>query len=167
MTIASADLQAGIRVREAKGSGLAVGALTVDDQFASHLDPGVSALQADLVWSSSRTLAASANESLDLSGVLTDDFGGTLAFVSVKAIKVQADPGNTNDVVVGAGSNPFVGPLGGTTPTFAVKPGGTAMFVAPKGGWSVVAATGDILKVANGSSGTGVTYRITVIGTSA
>lgn len=132
------------------------------------LESGTGSGQADKIFMDDRTLAASATENLDLAGSLTDAFGATITFATVKAILVIAKAANTNDVVIGgAASNGFVGPFGGTTPTVSVKPGGLALMVAPKTGWTVTASTGDILKMANSSSGTGVDYSIVIIGTSA
>jgi hypothetical protein len=49
-------------------------------------------------------------ENLDLSGVLANALGATLAFTAIKAILIVADSANTNNVVVGgAASNGFVG----------------------------------------------------------
>ncbi len=136
--------------------------------WVKRLTSGTGADQADLMFADTRTLAASATENLDLAGSLTDAFGATLAFAKIKAIIVQAAAANTNDVVVGgAASNAFTGPLGGTDPTVAARPGGAIVLFAPATGWTVTAGTGDILKVANSSSGTSVTYSIVIIGTSA
>lgn len=134
-----------------------------------RLTTGTSADQADLVFSDTRTLAASASENLDLAGGLTDAFGATLTFVEVVAILVIAADANTNNVVVGgAASNAFTGPFGDATDTVAVKPGGVAFFIAPGNpAFPVAAATGDILKVANSGAGTPVTYDLIIIGRSA
>lgn len=134
---------------------------------ASHaFTDGTGANQAQKLFTDQRTLAASANESLDLSGVLQDVFGATLAFTKIKAILVKAADGNTNDVVLGgAASNAWIGPFGASTHTVAVKPGGTAMFVAPDAnGYAVTAGTGDLLKVANSAAGSAVTYDIVLVG---
>jgi hypothetical protein len=129
---------------------------------------GTGANQADRIFADKRTLAASASEDLDLSGVLTDPLGAVLTFGKVKAILVRADKANTNDVILGgASTNPFVGPFGGATHTVSVPPGGAALFVAPGAGWLVAAGSGDLLKIANSGAGTGVTYDIVIIGTSA
>ncbi len=99
--------------------------------------------------------------------MLSDPLGVTVTFVTVKAIIIKAAAANTNDVIVGgAGSNPFVGPFGGTTPTVAVRPGGILMLVAPATGWTVNASTAHLLKVLNGGAGTGVTYDVIIVGTS-
>jgi hypothetical protein len=70
-------------------------------------------------------------------------------------------------VVIGAGTNPFSGPLGGTLPTITVPPGGEVLLTAPVSGWTVTAATGDILKIVNSAGSTSVDYDIIIAGTSA
>lgn len=133
------------------------------------LATGTAANQADKVWSDNRTLAASASEDLDLAGSLTDAFGATLAFARVKGLIVYAAAANTNDVVIGgAGSNGWVGPFGAATHTLTVRPGGLLTLFAPGAtGYTVTAGTGDLLHVANSSSGSSVTYDVVVIGASA
>lgn len=118
----------------------------------------------DVLWADTRTLVASATENLDLAGVLSGLIGGTVTAAEITAIYIESAAGNTNDVVAfGAASNPFNGPLTGTTPKLAVGPGDFALITNRKG-WTVTAATGDIILVANSSSGTPVTYTIALIG---
>lgn len=134
-----------------------------------NLSTGVGANQADLVFTDTRTLAASATENLDLAGVLTDAFGQSLAFAEIVAILVVASGANANDVVIGgAASNGFVSPFGDATDTVKVKPGGTFLLTAPgAAAFAVTAGTGDLLKVTNGGAGTPVTYDIVLIGRTA
>lgn len=133
-----------------------------------QLTPGTTTGKADKLFASSRTLAASATEDLDLAGVLTDPLGTTLTFVKVKAIYVKAAAANTNSVIVGgAASATFVGPFADATDKITIPPGGAVLLVHPGAGWTVTATTADLLKVANSSSGTSVTYEIVLIGTSA
>src|SRR5688572_29561037 len=68
--------------------------------YTLALTSGTGADQADKVFYAQRTITASANDDLDLAGVLTDPLGGTLTFVKVKAILIVAAAGNTNNVVV-------------------------------------------------------------------
>ena len=134
---------------------------------ASHaFTDGSGANQAQKLFTDQRTLAASDNETLDLSGVLTDVFGATLTLTKIKAILVKAADGNTNNVIVGgAASNAWIGPFGDASDTVAVKPGGTMMLVAPDAnGYAVTAGTGDLLKVANSAGGSAVTYDIVLVG---
>lgn len=131
------------------------------------LQSGVTDGKADKLFSDRRTLAASDSEELDLDSVLADAFGDTLDFAEIVAIAVKAADSNVNDVIVGgAASNAFVGPFGAADNTLAVKPGGCALLFAPNTGWAVTGGTGDLLKVANSSSGSTVTYDIVVIGRS-
>lgn len=131
---------------------------------------GTGAGQADRVWSATRTLAASATEDLDLVGTtLLDAFGAAVTFPKVTALIVRAAPGNTNNVVVGAGTNAWATLLN-TTGTITLRPGAWLAIAVGQtdiSGYVTTAATGDILKVANGGGGTQVSYDIVVIGKSA
>lgn len=123
--------------------------------------------KADLVFTDTRPLAASASESLDLAGSLTDSFGATLTFVKVKGLYVRASAGNTNDVVMGgAASNAFATMFGDPTDKVVLKPGGFILLAADVG-YTVAAGTGDLLKIANSGGTTGVNYDIAIIGASA
>ena len=139
--------------------------ISINERLA--LVNGVAAGEADLIWSDTRTLAASASENLDLAGALVDAFGATLTFVKVKAILIKAHAANTNAVQVGgAASNGFFAMFGASTDRLSLPPGAMSL-IANDGGYAVVASTGDLLKIANGGAGTGVTYDIVIVGTSA
>jgi hypothetical protein len=127
--------------------------------------PGALAGQANLVFADSRTIAASANDDIDLNGSLPAPFGGTIGFTAVRAIIIRAAAGNTNNVVVGAAaSNQFVGPFGAATHTLAIRPGDELVLTARGAGWTVTPATGDILRIANSGAGTPVNYDIIILG---
>lgn len=130
---------------------------------------GIAANQADKIYTLSNTIAASGSATLDLAGSVTDMFGVTFTIVKIKALIVRAAAANTNNVTVGpAASNGLVGLFAGTTPTISVMPGGVFAWVAPgTTAPTVTASTGDLLTFTNSSSGTGVTYDVTVVGTSA
>lgn len=145
---------------------IATGILPLDFEARYNFAQGTGANQADDIWSDERTLAASANEVLELNGgSLVDAFGFAIAFTAIKALVIMANANNTNDVVVGAaGSNPLASIMG-TTGTVNVKPGGCVAFIAPNAtGYVVTPSTAMNLKIANSSSGTGVTYTIIVVG---
>ena len=128
---------------------------------------GTSPGQADTVFSGQRTLAASANENLDLNGSLLDSFGAPANFVKVCALYFKAAPGNTNNVEIGgAASNGFFPMFGASTDKIKLPPGAGVLLMNDTG-WSVTASTADLLKVANSGSGTSVTYDVFVIGRSA
>lgn len=141
---------------------------TFNKKAVAELRTGVGVGQANLVFSDRRTIAASGNDDLDLAGTLTDPFGAVLSFAKIKAILIIAAAENTNDVVVGgAPANAFKGPFTLDAHKQGVAPGGMLMITAPKGGWPVVAATGDLLRIANGGAGTPVTYDVVLVGTDA
>jgi hypothetical protein len=122
---------------------------------------------ADRIYTATRTLAASANETLDLAGALTTPLGAACVFAKVKAIMITADANNTNNVVVGNATNPFPGPLSAGATTVTLGPGDVFLWTRKGAGIAVGAGATDEVKVANSGAGTGVTYTITVIGTSA
>lgn len=151
-----------------------------DDDFRPIIKQALSLLngtglnQADLIYADQRTVLTGANDDIDLSGGLTDAFGVTITMVELVAmmiINAPSDPtvaANTTDLTIGAGANPFVGFLGATHTIGPIKPGGAMMLFAgdASGLGTVVAATGDILRVAN-SAGATALYQVALIGRSA
>jgi len=132
------------------------------------IDDGTSADQIDLLWHDQRTLGVSASENLDVAGGLTDSYGNTLTMVDVRLIVVKASENNTNNVLVGGGSNALVNWVSDSSDVVVVKPGGVFFLYTPTNpGYAVTAGTGDILKIANSAGTTGVTYDIFIGGVSA
>jgi hypothetical protein len=162
-----------LNVQASQDSALDLGkaAFTAAKTYSTSFMNGVAAGQSNKLFTDTRTVAASSNDDLDLNGVLTDAFGGSLALLRVRALIVVAAAGNTNDVVVGgAAANPWLAPFGSGTDKVKVKPGATlALFagIADATSWVVVPTTGDILRVANGGAGTPVTYDIVIVGADA
>jgi hypothetical protein len=160
---------------DAKFTQVTALAETVDPvlkEYTAILASGTGAGQADKFWRAQRTLAASANEDLDLNGATFEDaFGTALAFVKVKGLLVAAAAGNTNNVLVGgAAANGFVSWVGAATDKVVLRPGAFFMLCAGQAdatGYAVTAATADLLRVANSAGGTSVTYDVYVVGTSA
>lgn len=152
-----------------KTADLSTASDSMSRRYGAYLSSGTGAGKADLRFADTRTLAASATEDLDLAGSLVDIYGATLTFAKIKAVIISAAAGNTNSVVVGAGTNPWLTALN-STGTITLRPGA---FIALGAGaadataYAVTAATGDILKIANSGAGTSVTYDIVIIGTSA
>lgn len=134
---------------------------------AITLDTGVGSGQADKIFSAQRTVLTAANDDLDLvGGPLLDPLGAALSFVKVKGIFIYALPANTTNLTIGNGANPFVGPFGAAAHTLQCQPGQWISLLAPNTGWTPVAATGDILRVAN-AAGASAVYNIEIVGTSA
>jgi len=127
---------------------------------------GVGAGQANVIFADTRTLAASANESLDFSGSLTQPNGSAAVFARIKYIYVEAATGNTNNVNVSMpASNGVPGIFLAASDGVSLKPGGNFEWLCPDATGAVVtASTGDLINIANSGGTTGVTYNIVVIG---
>jgi|SRR5579871_1474256 len=155
-----------VTLQQAIGLAAAAQAQALEKLEADFAD-GSGDHQAHQLWTSAaRNLAASASESLEFgsSGNLVDAFGNAIAMTKLKGLLIKADPANTNDVVVGGDTN-AIGLFGGATQVMHVKPGGWLLWVAPgAAGLGMTNGSTDTLKVANGSSGTGVNYDIAVLG---
>lgn len=127
---------------------------------------GIGANKAESIFHDQRTLVASANEDLDLNGILTDAFGGVIPFTKIKTLIVAAAAANINDVLVGgAATNQFINWVSDVTDQLIVKPNGLFVLHDPTaGGYVVTPATGDLLRITNGGAGTSVVYDIIIIG---
>jgi hypothetical protein len=125
---------------------------------------GTAINQAQIWWHDQRTLAPSANESLDLSGALAGLFGATLTLSAIKALVVVAASGNTNAVQVTRPANGipiFLASGDGVT----LAPNGIFAWVDPSAaGVTVTGGTGDLINIANAGAGTSVTYDIFALG---
>lgn len=156
--------------------GLLTGAVDIGDvQHSVSYGPTISfgdgsgANQITRIFADTRTLAASANEDLDLAGGLTDAIGQTITLARVRGLLIRAAGANTNNVIVGgAASNGWITAFGGATHTITLRPGGILLLAAPDAtGYAVTAGTGDLLRIANSSSGTPVSYDIVILGATA
>lgn len=147
---------------------LASGTVPLTLKKLFNLADGTGANQADLVFHDTRTLAASATEDLDLSGILTDAYGVAISFVRIRGIFVAAASANTNNVLVGgAASNGFINWVSDVSDKIVVRPNGVFALVAPDAtAYVVTGGTGDLLRIGNSGAGTPVSYDIVLIGAS-
>lgn len=121
---------------------------------------GVGAGQGNQIYQASLALTA-AVYNFDLSGLVTDGFGTTLAAARVKAIGFQNN--GTSTMTLGNHATAAWSTWLGATSTKTVKPGGWFIDVAPDAtGWAVTATTADILKIAG--TGTDGFYIFLVVG---
>ena len=129
---------------------------------------GVGANQVDRLFCDTRTVAASATDTLDLAGGLTDPFGATMTLARIKGLVVAASTGNTNNVLLtrpATNGVPLFSAAGDAVP---VRPGGFYLWCAPDATAVVVTpGTGDLIDLVNSGGGTTVTYDIVIIGASA
>jgi hypothetical protein len=163
----SAVIKAGISGSHTSVLDLGTATFPIDVRAALTLTDGTGASQSDRVFTDTRTLSASANEDLDLSGSLTNAYG-TVTFARIKAVYVTADSGNTNNVNVSRSTSNGVPLFLAATDGIAVRPGGIFLWACSDAtGVAVTAGTGDLLNFANSSSGSSVTYSVVIIGASA
>lgn len=142
-----------------------VAALPVLQSKFINLADGTGADQANAIYIDDFSIAASGSQNYDLAGALTDRLGNLLVFTAVKAIYLVADAANTNNIILGNGATPFIGPFGAAVHTLTVGPGGVLLLAErTAAGWPVVAGTGDILKLANSGAGTAVVGTLVVVG---
>jgi hypothetical protein len=162
-------LRAGITASQTSPLDLGTPAFSLSKIATLDLVSGTGVGAADRIFTDTRTIAASGTDDLDLAGSLVDAFGATLTFVRVKGILVVAAAANTNNVVVGgAASNQFLTWVGSASDKVNVRPGGMLLLAATDAtAYAVTAATGDLLRIANSSSGTSVTYDVVIVGCSA
>lgn len=131
--------------------------------------PGTGLGQADKMFAASRTIAASANDDIDLAGSLVDPLGAVVVFAGIKAIFVEALATNVNDVLIGpAATNGFLGPWSLAADKTRIRPGEFFCITNRSAtGWAVTAGTGDLLRLTNGGAGSTVGYNIVLVGDSA
>lgn len=118
---------------------------------------------ADLVFSDSRTLAAT-SESLDVRGGLTSAFGSTLAIAKIKVLAIRNKATTTGfTLVVGNVTNEVTG-IFSASGTCTIGPGGVLILTNFLDGYSTTAGTADLIKINSGSNS--VDYDIVIIGSS-
>lgn len=119
--------------------------------FSNTLTNGTGANQANTIFSDNRSI--SGNDDIDLAGGLTDSFGNTLTYTSVKAIIIKAADANSANIIMGAeGANPFATIFNDATDAILIPPGGMFVLTNPAAdGFAVTAGTGDILRFAPAS----------------
>lgn len=137
-------------------------------EFPWTVASGTGAGQANVLWSDTRTLAASATEDLDLSGTLAGVLTGSKVFAKIKAVIVQAAAANVNDVQVTRKATTGAALFMADGDGIALGPGQVFAWFDPTGaGKTITDTTDDVLTFTNSAGTTGVTYTIIVLGTSA
>lgn len=171
-TTLDADITLGLAGRYSRPVGLGLAVFDLPNHPLGRLEVilanGIDLGEADKAYLSNLagvTLGPSASVSLDLSGLTDDALGQDLELVAVKAVILWARPENLHDLIVGNGTNPFVGWFGSGTHTESVPPGSPLIHVS-RTGWPVVNGVSDILKITNAGAND-VVYDLAIFGTSA
>lgn len=141
--------------------------------YTASVADGTAVDTCDKIWHDSSTLASGASVSLDLAGGLTSTIFGstvTITFVKVKFIFITNESTTAGEELRldSSVANGFLGPFNGSaTSKIEIGPTSCLLLSSKKDGWTVTAATGDILKLENPASGAAITYKIVIAGTSA
>ena len=140
--------------------------LAYDDALAS----GTAADQADRIWSDQRTLAAGANDDLDLTALAHSVFGSTVSInlARVKAILIIHTSTTAGERLWldSSVTNGFTGPFAGSaTSKLEIGADSAALLASKKDGWAT-ASNNKVLRIHNAGAHTAV-YNIVVLGTSA
>lgn len=173
MTINSLKMTARLQAVEVGPNDFGGPVFSPDMLQVIELTDGTGANQADIIWFDERTVATGTSVDLDLNGVLTDAFGGTISALELVALFVINAPrsgaANTTNLTIGGGTNPITGYMGGTTPTIGPIRPGSFVFLGSSntaGFGAIVAGTGDILRITN-SAGASATFQIAIVARSA
>lgn len=137
---------------------------TLSKTYSKSWVDGTGAGKVQVIFSDTRTLAASGTEDLDLAGSLVNAFGKTITFTKIKGIFIHAAAANTNNVNVTRSSSNGVLAFLAAGDGVPLKPDGQFVFTDPSTGFTVTGGTGDLLTITNSAGGTGVTYDIIIIG---
>lgn len=139
-------------------------------EYAAALADGTAENQADRLWHDQRTVAASANDDLDLTALARTFFGSAvtieLAKVKVLLIVNMATAAGEDLLVGGAAAAAWAAPFGAAAHKVRVPADSCLLLTNRKSGWDVTNGSSDVLRIANAGTGD-ITYRVAIIGTSA
>lgn len=133
--------------------------------YSDDLNDGTGSDFADALYhSSGRSLAASASETFDLAGGISDKFGNTLTMATVKLLYIK-NTSTTATLEVGGNANEWIGWSQTSSSTITVGPGGVVLLYDPSANaMEVTAGTGDILEITNNDGSNTAEYDIVVVG---
>lgn len=161
----TATVSARINATQTATNDLSAASAALNKVLSQSFSDGAGAGAVNVLWSDQRTLTASSNEDLDLSGALTNIYGASAVFARIKAILISAASGNTNNVNVSRPASNGVPLFLAASDGLPIRPGGVFLWMAPDAtGIAVTAGTGDLINIANSAGSTSVTYDIVVLG---
>lgn len=160
------DLTLTVKVKEEASNDLGDSQMVHLLSISKFFGSGTGANQADVVYSDSFSAAASP-VTYDLLGSLSSVLtGSAINFVEVVGVFVVNDSTtSTENLTIGAGSNPVTGLWAASGDAAVIGPGGLFAWTSPVDGVAPVAGTGDILTIDPGSDT--IAGRIVVLGRSA
>lgn len=131
--------------------------------LARRLSVGTGADQANAAWADSRTLSASASETLDLQS-LTNGLGQTVTFTKIKWLLFVNTTTGSGAVVGGAAANVWAAHVGDDTDTNTVPAAGILLLADNGSTGYAVDATNKNLKILNSSGAASLTYDLFIVG---
>jgi hypothetical protein len=178
ITSLSATIQAALSATIAKNTNSFNNpSATITPSNGVTLQYGTGAGYADVCWADVRTLAASTEESLNVSGgahggavALLDQFGQTVVFVRIKLLYIRNTSTGAATIleIFGAGADDITTMLLANGDGFLVRPAATYIhYTGQSDATGYVVATDEVLDVKNQDAGNAATYEIAIIGTSA
>lgn len=166
LTDLTASVKANIKVTAQKSLDLSTPVDVMTSNNTQGFTFGTSSDQIDQEFHDQRTISAESDEDLDLSGDLTNSFGGSVAFSKIKAV-IIINQSSAADLVVSPaaslGANLW---FNDPADKLTLKPGAMFLITEPAAGWGVVADTADLLNIANPTAGEVLTYDIIILGLS-
>lgn len=159
------NLRLDLNFAPSKSIGGKTVATTAQYLISDSMADGTGTDQSDLLWFDQRTLNTT-TETLDLAGSLTDVFGDTVTFVTVKGFyaKCNGSASGNKLTIGGASSNAFTGWFSASNDQLEILEDGICFLWCPTVGYTVTAGTGDILEIETNYNGT---YDIALFGTTA
>lgn len=119
---------------------------------------GTGAAQVNAMHVNQVSLVASTPQSPDLTALTGGQGDTSFSKIKVFALFNNEAAGTGKSVIIGNGTNPFVGPFGAGTHTLTVPAGcGVVIYTKENAGWPVTGGTGDILKLDPGANNVSVT----------
>lgn len=129
-------------------------------QVSKSWSDGTGNGQANRVWKDQRSVNASSNDDIDLSGALTDTLGQIVNWTKLRAIFIDNLSGE--DLKLESANSPAG--LFGASGDFINIPPYSMFCLTSKAGWAITNDTADKLRIANYDSTTAATYNIRLLG---
>lgn len=122
--------------------------------IALTLENGTGVNQAQYFYNATLAFSISTPQTLDVFGSLVDGLGVTMNFATVRAIIIKNKSETAGQILTvgGAASNQFAGMFSDVSDKLVIRPGGTAILLAPRDGYTVTTGTADQLKFDPGAA---------------
>ena len=141
-----------------------MGTHIISETLGLTLTDGDGANEADGLWVDNRTLADAATEELDFyDGTLTDAFGNSLVFATLKMIYVRNNSTDANLEIGGAASGALL-LFDNTSDILALRPGGEFFMSAPNVTGIVTIGSPHLKMTHSGAGTSALDYDIIVAG---